>query len=199
MELSKRQKEIVDISIGLIAESGIQSLTIKNIAAAIGISEPAIYRHFKNKFEILNSLLDSFQEISIGVLDSEESLKISSLDKIEHFLFDRYRRCSENPKLAKVMFSEENFQDDERLSAKVLKIMHSHKEKMHKVITEGQENGEIRNDVDALSLFRIIFGPMRLLIKQWCLSGFAFNLQSEGQKLWQAEEKMISTEQCICT
>jgi AcrR family transcriptional regulator len=199
MELSKRQKEIIDISIGLIAESGIQNLTIKNISQAIGISEPAIYRHFKNKFEILDTLLETFQEVSIGVLDYEEHQDQDSLTKICHFICDRYRRCAENPKLAKVMFSEENFQDDERLSKKVLMIMHSHKDKMHKAITAGQENGEIRNDIDALSLFRIIFGPMRLLIKQWCLSGFAFDIQSEGRKLWLAEEKMISTEQCLCT
>ena len=191
MNLSKRQQEIIDISIGLIADSGIQNLTIKNIASSIGISEPAIYRHFQNKFEILNSVLDTFQEISIGVLDNEKAQEIDSLEKIWHFLSDRYRRCSENPKLAKVMFSEENFQDDERLSMKVLKIMHSHKEKMHKVITDGQQNGEIRNDIDSLSLFRIIFGPMRLLIKQWCLSRFAFDIQAEGDKLWKAEKKMI--------
>ena len=191
MELSQRQQEIVDISIGVIADQGIQNLTIKNIAGAIGISEPAIYRHFDNKFEILNSVLDTFQEISIDVLDSEEIKAKNSLVKIQHFLFDRYRRCSENPKLAKVMFSEENFQDDERLAKKVLMIMHSHKEKMHKVITEGQSNREIRNDIDSTSMFRIVFGPMRLLIKQWCLSGFAFDLKDEGRKLWDAELKMI--------
>ncbi len=191
MNLSKRQSEIIETSIGLIADNGIQSLTIRNIATAIGISEPAIYRHFLNKFEILNSVLDTFQEISMDILDSNEIHKKSSLEQIEYFLFDRYKRCSENPKLAKVMFSEENFQDDKRLSMKVLQIMHSHKEKMHKIIVLGQKSGEIRNDIDTLSLFRIIFGPMRLLIKQWCLSNFAFNLQDEGKKLWNAELKMI--------
>ena len=199
MKLSKRQNEIIEISIGVIADNGIQSLTIKNIASAIGISEPAIYRHFKSKFDILNTILDTFQEISLGVLETEDAQQIGSLDKIGHFIADRYRRCAENPKLAKVMFSEESFQYDERLSMKVLKIMHSHKEKMHKVITEGQKNGEMRNDIDTLSLFRIIFGPMRLLIKQWCLSSFAFDLQAEGEKLWQATIKMTGTEQCICS
>ena len=199
MKLSKRQSEIIEISIGVIADNGIQSLTIKNIASAVGISEPAIYRHFKSKFDILDAVLDTFQEISLGVIENENAQPIGSLDKIGHFIADRYKRCSENPKLAKVMFSEESFQYDERLSKKVLKIMHSHKEKMHTVITEGQNNGEIRNDIDALSLFRIIFGPMRLLIKQWCLSGFAFNLQKEGEKLWEAERQMVSTEQCICS
>jgi AcrR family transcriptional regulator len=195
MSYSERQKEIIEKSIELIAERGIQALTIKNISNEIGISEPAIYRHFESKFAILMAVLDSFELIASSVLDAEETKRLSSLGKIEYFLFDRYRRCVENKSLAKVMFSEENFQDDERLSGKILKIMHQHKEKMHHIITQGQNDTEIRSDIDTISLFRIIFGSMRLLVKQWGLSGFRFDLEEEGRKLWEAEKKLI----CINT
>ncbi len=192
MDLTARQQEIINVSVSLIADKGIQSLTIKNISQAIGISEPAIYRHFKNKFEILMTLLDSFEVIAADVLNSEEIKGLKPLDKIEFFLMDRYKRCSENPKLAKLMFSEENFQDDKRLAEKVLSIMHAHRTEMHKIISAGQNNGEIRDDIDSISLFRIIFGPMRLLIKQWGLSACRFNLVQEGEKLWEAERKMLN-------
>lgn len=192
MDLTARQQEIINVSISLIAAKGIQNLTIKNISQTIGISEPAIYRHFKNKFEILMTILDSFELIAADVLNSEEIKNLSPLDKIEFFLLDRYRRCAENPELAKLMFAEENFQDDEQLSKKILSIMHSHKLEMHKVISAGQSSGEIRNDIDSISLFRIIFGPMRLLIKQWGLSGCRFDLLEEGKKLWKAEKKMLT-------
>ena len=191
MNLTARQQEIINVSVSLIADKGIQSLTIKNISQTIGISEPAIYRHFKNKFEILMTLLDSFEVIAADVLNSEEIKKLKPLDQIEFFLMDRYRRCAENPKLAKLIFSEENFQDDERLAKKVLNIMHVHRSEMHKIISAGQNGGEIRDDIDTISLFRIIFGPMRLLIKQWGLSGCGFNLVKEGKKLWEAEKKML--------
>jgi len=192
MDLTARQQEIINVSISLIADKGIQNLTIKNISQTIGISEPAIYRHFKNKFEILMTILDSFEIIASDVLNSEEIKDLNSLDKIEFFLFDRYKRCAKNPKLAKLMFAEENFQDDELLAGKVLEIMHAHKSEMHKIITTGQTLGEIRDDIETISLFRIIFGPMRLLIKQWGLSGCKFNLVKEGQKLWQAEKKLLT-------
>lgn len=192
MDLTVRQQEIIDVSIALIADKGIQGLTIKNISQAIGISEPAIYRHFENKFEILMTILESFELIAADVLNSEDIRTLRALDKIEFFLMDRYQRCSKNPKLSKLMFAEENFQDDDRLAKKVLSIMHSHKAEMHKVILAGQQLGEIRDDIDSNSLFRIIFGPMRLLIKQWGLSGCGFNLVEEGRKLWQAEKKMLT-------
>ena len=192
MELTKRQQEIINVSIALIADKGIQSLTIKNISRAIGISEPAIYRHFENKFEILMTILESFELIAADVFNSEAIKKLASLDKIEFFLLDRYKRCAENPKLAKIMFAEENFQDDEQLARKVLSIMHAHKAEMHKIISAGQSLGEIRNDIDSTSIFRIIFGSTRLLIKQWCLSGGKSDLIGEGKKLWTAEKKILT-------
>jgi len=51
--LTDRQIEIINKSIDIIATKGIQGLTIKNLSKEIGISEPAIYRHFESKTDIL--------------------------------------------------------------------------------------------------------------------------------------------------
>ena len=56
--LTERQQEIWDHAIALISEKGIQGLTMKNLSKRLGISEPAIYRHYENKIDILVSLLD---------------------------------------------------------------------------------------------------------------------------------------------
>jgi AcrR family transcriptional regulator len=191
MKLKARQQEIIDISIALIADHGIQHLTIKNIAGKLGISEPAIYRHFASKFDILYALLDSFEEMSSGVLQQTAVKQMSPPEKIEAFIFDRLTRMNANPKLAKVMFAEELFQDDERLAEKVMKIMHGHKDTIQTILEEGRADGSIRDDIDLNTLFRIIFGPVRLLIKQWTLNGFRFDLAEEGRKLWDAELKLL--------
>ena len=190
-EFNHRQKETIDASISLIADRGIQNLTMKHISKVIGISEPAIYRYFKSKFEIVMAVLDTFEDISENVLNSEEIKKLVPLNKIEYFLLDRYQRCEENPKLAKVMFSEEHFQEDEILSQKILHIMSSHGHKIQEMISECQKSGDIREDVSSLNVFRIIFGPMRLLIKQWGLSNYKFSLTEEGVKLWNSQKLLL--------
>ena len=62
MQLTVRQQEIIDAALALIAEQGIQNLTIKNIAAALKITEPAIYRHFDSKHEIQAPIYDPNEE-----------------------------------------------------------------------------------------------------------------------------------------
>ena len=45
-KFSDRQIEIMEAATARIDTYGIQNLTIKNLAADIGLSEPALYRHF---------------------------------------------------------------------------------------------------------------------------------------------------------
>ena len=192
MELTERQLQIVNISIKLIAGQGIQNLTIKNISKEAGFSEPAIYRHFDSKYDIIMAMLDSFQDISRFVLTETEKQELDSMDKIKKFLFDRYQRFSANPSAAKVMFAEGIFRDDPRYSQKMLDIMHQHASTMQNIIREGQFKGELRADIPAREMFRIIFGSLRLLINQWCLADCNFDLNLEGELLWNAVKKMIT-------
>ncbi|MBT3303065.1 MAG: TetR/AcrR family transcriptional regulator, partial [Bacteroidetes bacterium] len=66
-----RQKEIVEVALELITEKGIQGLTIKNLSKKIGISEPAIYRHFDNKIQILISILEFFKDNTEQIFKKE--------------------------------------------------------------------------------------------------------------------------------
>jgi AcrR family transcriptional regulator len=52
-EFTDRQIEIMEAATNRISKYGIQNLTIKTLAEDIGLSEPALYRHFKSKNEIL--------------------------------------------------------------------------------------------------------------------------------------------------
>ena len=62
MDWSKRQKEIIEAAISLIAQNGIEGLTTKALAAAVGISEPALYRHFSNKAKIVQAVIGCFDD-----------------------------------------------------------------------------------------------------------------------------------------
>ena len=189
--MTDRQHKIITVAVRLLAERGIQQLTLKNLAAELKVSEPAIYRHFTCKYAILDSVLNSFAEIAQSVLDELPVDTMDPLTGIEMFIYDRLERMSANPPLAKVMFSEELFQDDPRLAEKVLNIMHSHKKQIEKFISRGQAEGKIRPEIDSTVLFRLIFGPLRLLIKQWGLCGYRFDLRAEGRKQWETLRSLI--------
>ncbi|MDX9703833.1 MAG: TetR/AcrR family transcriptional regulator [Candidatus Auribacterota bacterium] len=180
---SQRQKQIIDESILLISEKGIQELTIKNIARNIGVSEPAIYRHFTNKLDIILSILDYFQEMSetfITLLPKNSS----ELEKIEQIFLTRLKTFSENKALAGVVFSEELFRNDPRLSSKVKEIMYFTQSKLTALIESAQVKQDIPSSLNAKHIAIMILGTLRLLVTRWRMEQYSFDLVAEGKNLW---------------
>ena len=185
MTLTNRQTEITDAALNLTAKGGIRELTIKHIAEELGITEPAIYRHFRNKAEIVKSMIRRFDE---GVAPDE---KEKGLEGIASFIRARFKQVADHPSLARVMFAEELFLEDPEYSELLLSLMHRHKNTLQRFFLEAQDRGEIRGDLHTDLLFRLVFGPVRLLIKQWGMSNHAFDLQEEGEQLLSALQKTL--------
>ena len=180
---TERQKEILDAALDLISQKGIQGLTIKNLSKKIGISEPAIYRHYENKIEILLKILDLFKESSGRIFEDELRHELGAIQKIE-FLFSRhFSKFAENPTLVSVVFSEEIFRSEPVLIEKIAEVINRNSQILRKIIVDGQERGEVRSDLEAGHIAIIIMGSLRLFVKQWQFSGYKFNLEKEGRKL----------------
>jgi len=193
MNLTDRQTEIIKVSIDIIAEKGIQNLTIKNISKAIGISEPAIYRHFENKMDILLSILSQFKKNNSILLEAPNLENKNAVEQISSIYSSHFRQFKENPTLASVIFSEEIFKNDKRLSEKVHTIMKSNNTVISGIIKIGQQNKEIRNDIPADKIALIIMGALRLIVKKWRMSDLSFDLEKEGEDLWNSMKKIIAT------
>jgi AcrR family transcriptional regulator len=180
---TERQKEIIQVSLNLISKKGIQGLTIKNIASKIGTSEPAIYRHYKNKIHILLSILDSFKDFSQFAFKEELSKKVDSIEKISNIFNKHFQEFTKNPSLVAVIFSEEMFTNEKLLIDKISGIMKENEEVMQHILKQGQANNEIRSDLDPNTLSTIIMGSLRLFVKKWQFSNHSFDLIKNGESL----------------
>ncbi len=191
MNLTKRQKEIVEASLEIIGEGGIQALTIKNISKKVGISEPAIYRHFDSKTQILLTILDFFIINNKQLIQQDLKQNKNVLEVIE-LLFDNFiKTFLEYPYLISVIFSEEIFRNDEVFKEKSSLIINENYAMITGLIRKGQEKNEIRSDLDAASLATIIMGSLRLCVKRWQMSDYAFSLKENGNRLKQTILKIL--------
>ena len=181
--LTERQQEIIDKSIDIIANKGIQGLTIKNLSKEIGFSEPAIYRHFESKTGILLAILANFQEMSSLMNNEVKKINDTAIRKIE-FMFNKIIDIfTKEPSHISVVFSEEIFKNEKILKEKIIEIMDSKEKAIEEIILEGQNKREVRNDIDNKTLALIIIGALRFRIKQWDLRKQYKNLDKEKQKL----------------
>ncbi len=181
--MTERQAEIIETSINLIATKGIQGLTIKNLSKKIGISEPAIYRHFESKTDILLAILKNFEEMSTFMDTAMSQFADTAMAKIE-FMFSKIVEIFiEEPSHISVVFSEEVFKNEEVLKKRIVEIMEVKVKTIENIMLEGQKNKEIRTDIDYKTLAMIVVGSLRFMIKQWDLKNQHNNLKEESKKL----------------
>ena len=187
--LSERQQQIIEESIKIIDEKGIQGLTIKNLSKAIGISEPGIYRHFESKTEILLSILNNFKEMAEMLSGMMKDFEGTAIEKID-FMFSRMLDIfSETPSMVSVIFSEEIFKNEEVLKNKIVGILNLHAQTIEYIIAKGQEENNVRKDIEVKTLALMIMGSLRLLVKRWDLNNHNFDIKKEGSKLIKGLDK----------
>jgi len=191
MDFTKRQIEIIKSATILIGEKGIQNLTTKNLAEKMSFSEPALYRHFKNKTEILKSVLLYYKSELKNELFAIINSEITGKEKIKAIIDFQFNHFNKNPAVIMVIFSETSFQYDNILSKTVAEIMKQKKAMVDTIILNGQQENSIRNDIEASQLTNIIMGSMRFTILRWRLSNFEKNLIKERNKLWITIETLI--------
>ena len=104
---SERQRQIVEIALDLVAERGADSVSIQAIADRIGVTQPAIFRHFRDKeaiwIAVMEWLADNLRQIHVTAeLQSNET----PLDVLRRMFLDHIRMVRRYPALAKVVFSD---------------------------------------------------------------------------------------------
>ncbi len=193
---TSRQDEVVAASLALIAEQGMEGLTLRNLARRLGVSEPAIYRHFASKSDIVLRVLDHLEveslelhRLAVEQGASGEGLRaLRTLGRVfigyaEMFVKDRG--------LAAVLFPEEIGQGGDEVKQRVLTLMAQTQSRLAAQIEAGQERGEIRGDVAGEHVAVMVMGTLRLAVTRWRLVRYETDLAAEVEGLWRALESMM--------
>ena len=56
------KKRIIEEALILFSEKGYSDVYVNDIAKAVGIKAPSLYKHYKNKQEIFNAILEELKE-----------------------------------------------------------------------------------------------------------------------------------------
>ncbi len=189
---SERQNQIIEESIKLIHTQGIQGMTIKNISVAIGLTEAAIYRHFKSKDEILSTILDDFRKNLETEAKSILESNVTALEALKTMLNHMVDMFCAKPFIVSVIFSDEIFKNKQSLSNKIIQLIKQNNENFKLIVERGQKNKEFRTDIDANELAIIIMGSFRMVIKNWQHSKQFYSLKLRANQLFESLCKIIS-------
>lgn len=183
MEIKERQLEIIEAAGEIFTELGLAGLTTKNLAAKVGFSESALYRHFKGKEEVVLTMLkylatDMDNRLTNAVINVDGSE--NKLKAIFNNQFDFFKR---KPHFLVAIFSDGLLNESKLFNEAILQIMATKKKHLLQIIKQGQKEKVITDMLSAEDLVHIIMGSFRLHMLQWRLSGFTFDLKLKGNRL----------------
>jgi AcrR family transcriptional regulator len=136
-----RQEEIKEAVLKIIRTDGIKAVSTKNIANQTGLSEGAIFRHFKTKRDIILGIISDVSEILIKKLRVIAYSEDSPKDRFHNFLCGTITYLTENNGLTILLFTEASHTNDEEMKEKLNWIFNSQRELVGKIILDGISEG----------------------------------------------------------
>jgi len=190
--MSNRQDEIVATALQLISNEGIQELTMKKIAAAIGITEPALYRHFASKSRILSAVVDKLAAARSALL-TEAALRGPDVESmVTSFFVGHARLFTQEPAMTVILFSEDLFRNDAELSDRVAMVIADTKERIESALSSGVASGLLRTDLDLPTATLLLVGGFRQLVSSWRLNGYRFQLEEQTDHFVKSSMRLLS-------
>ena len=177
-ELTDRQRQIVDHAIEMIGDGGLSGLTMRRLSERLGVTEPALYRHFENKTAILAAMLTVLEAETYERLPFDQTASPDTL--VTHF--DRlFTLLTERPALATVVFLDEFAATDAELQAMVRDLLAKNRERLATAFAAMHVLSAGAPDLDSLAT--LLLGGVRLVVREWRLDGCRWDLAERGRRL----------------
>jgi len=184
--ISGRQFEIIEAAGKILSASGVNGLTIKNLAQEMKFSESAIYRHFASKEEIVVAMLAYLAENMDKRLQKVTPMHNKPAEKLEAIFLDQFAFFTKNPHFVVAVFSDGLMEVSQKINEAILHIMQVKMKHLMPVIMQGRQQGYFTNAITTEELMHIVMGSFRLQMFKWRIANFQFDLHQQGTSMLQA-------------
>ena len=150
-------EKILDAALVSFAENGYRGTNLRDLAAGMGLSKSALYRHYESKEDIWNAVLDRMEAYYVSRFGSPE--KLPPVPKSCDELFTMTMRMldftmhDKRVILTRQLLLKEQFRDERARQLATLHFLTGTKDIYTKIFAEMMENGTLKkDDPDMLAL-----------------------------------------------
>ncbi len=177
--LLHRKEFIILAAVEVINECGVSGFSTKEVSKRVGISEPAIFKHFKTKVDLLHAVIEQFSHYDCDVIHSLRSKKLNAIESIILFI-NTYATYYENyPAITELTQSFEDFRRDPNFTEQIHEILQTRKNFIMELIEQGKASGELKPEVSGEQLAVTILGMEREWCLNWRFSGYSYSLKEK--------------------
>lgn len=148
MKAPDRRKQLLESAAQCFAQHGYRGTTTAMIASEAGVSEPIIYRHFRNKHDLFIALIEKVGDEVFSNWQRATQGMESPLDKLSILLYQN--PATSDPWTAgvyRLLFHASTELAEPAIQEAIRDHYERYVKSLSSVMAEAQRRGEIRNDV----------------------------------------------------
>lgn len=190
---SERQHQIIEATQSLITSKGMEFVTIDAIAEKVGLTEGAIYKHFRSKRAILTLLIDSIEQNLMETLVNSKQVGDSSLDHLGRILVAHLNDVEDRRAVSFIIISQAIAFDGIFMSDRVSLMLNNYLDFIKNVVDEGIKDRSIRADIDTGAAANTFLGMIQIVATLWSLDAYAESFKGLRTNMWNIYRKGVSS------
>lgn len=121
-QVGERKSQILQTLAGMLEQPQGEKITTALLAARVGVSEAALYRHFASKAQMFEGLIEFIEQSIFGLINRITSEESGGLKQTQAILELLLRFAEKNPGMTRVMIGDALVHEHERLQARINRV-----------------------------------------------------------------------------
>ncbi|MFA8443457.1 TetR/AcrR family transcriptional regulator [Yoonia sp.] len=193
----ERKTQIVAEVLRLADEIGPDRLSTTDVARAIGLSQPAIFRHFPTKGALWLAVAEDIADRLQGSWAAAEAEAAGPKARLRGLIGAQLSVISETPALPSILFSRELQVDNQALRDVFRKLLGAFQARLVAVIRDSQATGDLRCQVSPEDVAILLTSLVQGVAIRWTLGARGFSLLQEGLRLFDVQLALLTAQEDV--
>lgn len=194
----ERKAQIVAEVLRLADEIGPDRLSTTDVARAIGLSQPAIFRHFPTKGALWLAVAEDIADRLQSYWAAAEAGATGPQARLKALIGAQLTAIAETPALPSILFSRELQVDNPALREVFRGLLSAFEGRLVAVIRELQAAGDLKRDVSPEDVAILLTSLVQGVAIRWTLGARGFALVPEGFRLFDVQMELLRAKEGAC-
>lgn len=182
-----RKHQILQTLAQMLEDPAGEKATTAALAKRLGVSEAALYRHFRGKAEMFEGLIEFIEQTLFALINKITGEEKSGVRQLEAIIGVMLAFAQKNRGMTRVLVGDALVNEDERLQTRINQLHDRLEAAVKQALRFGVSQGEIAQDVDISAQANLIMSFVAGRWHQFARSGF----KRDPVELWPRQWRQL--------
>lgn len=188
-----RRAATVEAVVELAAEQNPSEITTAAIAKRMGLTQGALFRHFRNKDAILQAVMQWVAERLMSRVEKAVQAAPSPLAALKAMFMAHVDFVVEHPGVPRMLFGELQRAEQTAPKRMVQNLISRYGERLRQVLEQGKSCGELDARLDTEASATLFIGTIQGLVMQSLLAGDVGRIRRDAPRVFAIYQRGIGS------